>query len=263
VKREAKQFAFMLAGVILGATVLFIVGMEVGRRADVSFLDEGKAGLEGATAALGKTNASASTDYSFFEELESPVEPKKLRKLAPNFANANNTPEVEAGLKKRRDRIDGFNERKLARKKATGEFEADGNHGALSVKRLTRKPIDSDEATEDLVDDAPDDARDLMAKPAEKLRTLSRGLTTASAEPKSHGRAYTLQLGVYRSEDDAERLVDNLRAQGHSPRMTRSTVAGKGEVFRVRMGRFESIAAADQGRSEAALAGHRAMVTPL
>ena len=63
------------------AIVLFVVGMEVGRRADVSFFDRAAENLDGATDALAGGNAAATADYSFFTELDAPVEPRELRKL--------------------------------------------------------------------------------------------------------------------------------------------------------------------------------------
>lgn len=258
-KRQAKQFAFMLAGVILGAAVLFVVGMEVGRRADGAFLDDLSPKDDAARGSVGAA-AAAATEYSFFQQLDSPVEPRKLRKLKRTFANANNSPEVEAKLKERRARVAKFKARKLARRRATGYADVDRDHAARKIKRLTRNPEMASTAGEAPGSD-PKPARDLLANPAESVRTLAR--TVAPAAAQTTDTSYTLQLGVYRSEREAAKLVSKLRAQGHAPRLTHSSVPGKGEIFRVRMGRYQSIAAADQGRSKVALGGHRAMVTPL
>jgi DedD protein len=57
---------------------------------------------------------------------------------------------------------------------------------------------------------------------------------------------FTLQIKSTQSEEDANRFVHRLSAQGYHPFVVAADLPGKGRWYRVRLGRFDSHDAADQ-----------------
>jgi DedD protein len=57
---------------------------------------------------------------------------------------------------------------------------------------------------------------------------------------------FTLQIKSTQSQDDANRFVHKLSAQGYHPFVVTADLPGKGRWYRIRLGKFESHDAADQ-----------------
>ncbi|MCB9567720.1 MAG: SPOR domain-containing protein [Myxococcales bacterium] len=83
--------------------------------------------------------------------------------------------------------------------------------------------------------DAPAEA----SKPAIKEETVMAAGSgeSAEAEPSKAKRAFTLQLKAYASADDAEKMADKLRRNGHEVRVESADVQGR-IWHRVRIGVF-------------------------
>lgn len=73
--------------------------------------------------------------------------------------------------------------------------------------------------------------------------------STPMAPPGTDG-AYTLQVISYESEASAEAFAAGLRTRGHNAFVLRAEVEGRGEVWRVRIGPFDSMGQAQRYRSE-------------
>jgi len=77
------------------------------------------------------------------------------------------------------------------------------------------------------------------AKPAPGVK--AGGPASAQQPRASH---YTLQLKAFKDQKEAETYIEKLKARGHSPSIAASDVPGKGTFYRVRLGRFDDLPAA-------------------
>jgi cell division septation protein DedD len=75
--------------------------------------------------------------------------------------------------------------------------------------------------------------------------------TARVTEParEGHDGEYTLQVISYDSADGAQAFASGLRARGHRAFVMQASVEGRGTMFRVRIGPFESMAEASAYRS--------------
>ena len=80
------------------------------------------------------------------------------------------------------------------------------------------------------------------AAPAKKESTKKK--TKQSIASKSQtipsGKGYTVQVAAFKTDKDADRLVEKLKRDGYAAYRTITKIEGKGIWFRVRVGKFES-----------------------
>jgi len=69
----------------------------------------------------------------------------------------------------------------------------------------------------------------------------------ADDAPKSK---YTLQLSSFQDRAEADAFLSSLKAQGYQAHVTEASVSGKGTFYRVRMGTYRSIEAANDAKAE-------------
>ncbi len=104
------------------------------------------------------------------------------------------------------------------------------------------EPVDDDEAA------APADVADEPAG--------------ASANAKS-GKDWTIQIKAFRARGEAREFMQILTANGHKPYLMTADVEGKGRFYRVRLGQFKTMEAADKKRRAFERAeGFETIVTP-
>lgn len=120
---EAKQIVFMVVGVALCASVVFMIGLQAGSRMEDGSASAGEVVNQALQGGAGLQTAGAAR-FSFFEELRTPATVDAIRKLDSPEGNANNTPELAKKAQKRRD----FE----ARQKAWQEKQGSGE---VAVKR--------------------------------------------------------------------------------------------------------------------------------
>jgi cell division septation protein DedD len=81
-----------------------------------------------------------------------------------------------------------------------------------------------------------------QAAPAKKESTKKK--TKQSIASKSQtitsGKGYTVQVAAYKTEKDADRLVEKLKRDGYAAYRTITKIEGKGIWFRVRVGKYQS-----------------------
>ena len=68
--------------------------------------------------------------------------------------------------------------------------------------------------------------------------------------PEGHDGDYTVQVISYDSPEGAHAFAAGLRARGHRAFVMRADVDGRGTMYRVRIGPFETMAAANQYRRD-------------
>jgi DedD protein len=88
------------------------------------------------------------------------------------------------------------------------------------------------------------------AKPDAKPESKSDAKTE---EPKQR---YTIQLSSFQDRKEAEAFLAQVKAKGYDAKITVAEVAGKGTFYRVRMGSYRSVEAANSAKAELEKAGH-------
>ncbi|MGE3547640.1 MAG: SPOR domain-containing protein, partial [Kofleriaceae bacterium] len=61
---------------------------------------------------------------------------------------------------------------------------------------------------------------------------------------------YTLQLSAFQDKSEAEAFLSSVKASGHEPYITRAEVDGKGTWYRIRLGSYKSMDAANGAKTE-------------
>ena len=93
------------------------------------------------------------------------------------------------------------------------------------------------------------EAKSAAAKPKEPART---GPGSSPAQPKPHtGETYWLQAGAFADEKDAENLKAKIAFTGLEASVKAVDVPGKGTLYRVRLGPYQSLE--DANRNKVAL----------
>ncbi|MCC7534718.1 MAG: SPOR domain-containing protein [Deltaproteobacteria bacterium] len=100
-------------------------------------------------------------------------------------------------------------------------------------------------------------ARAILANDPLVARALPRAIR-GFGPPAPPGRdgVFTLQVSSYNHEQDARRFMEALRTRGHRAFVVRAQIQGRGTVWRVRIGPFETLAAAERYRREFETAEH-------
>jgi DedD protein len=102
-----------------------------------------------------------------------------------------------------------------------------------------RKPKKHDDA-----DAKPDKEKDKPDKPITKPDARAEGRSD-EAKPR-----YTLQLSSFQDKTEADAFLSAMRSAGFQPYLTEADVDGKGTFYRVRLGSFRSLDAANDAKAE-------------
>lgn len=272
---EAKQIAFLLVAMILGAGVVFVVGFQAGVHIDAAEIVDAPLAGGGATARL-PGHGERSERFSFFDELRTPAAPAPIRKLSSPEGNANNTPELAKAAEKRRQREA---RRQEWAKAATKEIDAEPRKKPLAVRSIDRAQDTDRPRVRTIAEHTPDadkvrtldPASEEPAESSPRVRTIEESpkVRTLDAAPSAQVRAvprdgeFTLQFGSYANEGEAERVMQRVRGVGQA-RVVQASGPDGGKVYRVRLGRFDSLEDAHQAQQQVrSKEGVHAFVTPL
>jgi len=108
----------------------------------------------------------------------------------------------------------------------------------------------------------------VATKPTPHSEGTSNGVQNdaphSSAQANSADPGYTIQVKAFRSQKEAAKFLTALKSAGHSPYMLTTEIPGKGMFYRVRLGKFRTLADASQHQSDFEnLEGFKTIVTPL
>lgn len=272
---DVTQVLFMLLGLLLGAGLIFVVGLQVGERLDPSAfslaetLMESGGDTRGALTARGAMKAH-NDDFSFFSDLTAPAPERRRRNLKMPSGNANDPRLAKREARKLR-RLKGqpARARRLARR---GASKAGVRQRATTPRSLSRVG-----AREALGHVAPPSRVDREEAPAavpvqpkvktveqardNALEAMSQGSSASRRAPTAapQGRRFTIEVGSFNNIEAASATLDRLKAQGHSARISLGVRGGE-KVYRVRVGRFGS---RDDAQRRLSSAGLRGSVTSL
>lgn len=223
VSLDGKQVFYLFFGGAVIASLVFVVGVMIGKRLEARAHGERADIAEtlpsDPLAALDMLAAGGQDDLSFPSELRQP------RADAPVSAGAaGKVADADTG------------KAKVDAKAADAKLKADA---AAKLK------LDVEKAKAKAAADAKlkADAR-AMADSKAKATADAKAKAKAKADAKAAGKAkaksgkFTLQLSSFQSESEAEAFYDQLRAAGYKPFISRAEVPGKGTWYRVRLGKY-------------------------
>lgn len=130
-----------------------------------------------------------------------------------------------------------------------------------SAKQVAKQPPKPAQ-TEKRAQAKPIQAKKAPPKPSARPDKKPAAQPVASAAgnvPKGKGR-YTIQVAAVKETGNAERLVAQLRSKGYPAYQVRVDVPGKGALHRIRVGAFDSRAAADRMLAKLKASRHSGMV---
>jgi DedD protein len=147
-----------------------------------------------------------------------------------------NRPEAD---KPRSDKHDGEKKPKKHDDGAAAEGRSDAKPDRSEARRSDAKgdkPVTRPETSADGRPDAKADARP-DAKPDAKAGGEARG-------------RFTLQLSSFQDRSEAEAFLTAIKSAGYQPYLTEADVGGKGTFYRVRLGSYRSLEAANDAKAE-------------
>ena len=228
VSLDGKQVFYLFFGGAVIASLVFVVGVMVGKRL------ESRAHADQATSAeLARHDPLAALDMLAAgggDALSFPNELREARSDAPIEVADPKKPTPSAA------------EKKAEALKAEADAKAKADAAKAEAKALAEKKNADLEAKAKAKAKADADAK---AKAKAKAKAAKK---TASADKKS-GK-FTLQLSSFQSEAEAEAFYNQLRKSGYRPYISRAEVPGKGTWFRVRLGKYADYPAAVAAKSK-------------
>lgn len=251
---DNRQIVSFVIGALVVLGVVFAVGVLVGKQLAVSArpppatqdalaaIDAKEKNREGADSVTGtgELPSAKADNLTYATELtrtpqpgSSPIEPTKpASKPAPNGAALEKpAPEAKAGG--------------VHLERAGG---APAPLAEAAAKPAAEKAVDRPAPTQAERPAEKKERRPSEASPAvdtaKHPESLAAAFEKATSKPSSEGQ-FCLQVSSGTSKDDAEKLVSKLSAKGISAYVVEADPAGKGHVFRVRVGTYSTRDEAD------------------
>lgn len=108
------------------------------------------------------------------------------------------------------------------------------------------KPTEAKPAPAKVEQQEPEKASPKPEKSSEE--TVKSGpITKPDAEPETK---YTLQLSSFQDKTEAEQFLAKVKSSGYSATLTEADVSGKGTFYRIRLGTYRSLQAANEAKAD-------------
>jgi cell division protein FtsN len=287
VSLDGRQIFYLFFGGAVIVGMVFVLGVLVGRRVEArGHLD--RADPQAATDPLAALDRLERSDrLSFHGALtgnEAPTDvekaigelekrrgkgaPEAARAEAKLDAKADAKPEAKVDAKpdakadgKVDAKVDAKPEAKVdAKPEAKTEAKTDAKPDAKLEVRSDAEPVthpDPDRLHADKRSHKHDDADGSRAdRDAKKPRSDATPKHDGSTDARASGDApgdkvrFTLQLSSFQDKSEAESFLGSIKAAGFHPYLTEAEVTGKGTFYRVRLGSYRSLEAANDAKSE-------------
>lgn len=134
--------------------------------------------------------------------------------------------------------------KKVETKTELAKVEAKKTDGAKTDAKAEPKAVTKSEG-----DAKKTDAKTDTAKKAEVAKADVK-TDAKTEESKESKQRFTLQLSSFQDKTEAEAFLSTLKAQGYAAQITQAEVDGKGTFYRVRMGTYRSLEAANTAKSD-------------
>ena len=232
VSLDGRQVFYLFFGGAVIASMVFVLGVMVGRRLESrDHVQAAAATSNDPLAALDMLAAGGNDDLSFPDELSGDMPDAPTTPGVSASVPSDETASVDKAAEKAKA------EKAMAEKAAAEKAAADK---AAADKALTAKAAaEKAKAEKAAAEKAKADARRLASEKA-KAAVAAKAKATAT---KPTGR-FTLQLSSFQSEGEADAFYDQLRSAGYRPYVVRAEVPDKGTWYRVRLGKYPTYDAA-------------------
>jgi cell division septation protein DedD len=265
---DGRQIFFLFFGSAVGACLIFVLGVLIGKRLEARALALSPAPVEDPLAALDQLGEAddANDGLTFHKALTHDKDKKSTEPMAsmpepkPAIA-AKPEPGKADGARADAARVDG----------AKASARVDGNRSdgekpeaaqAAGAKVAVRPEAAKPEANK--IDGARADAAKPTAKPevaaakpaaplpAGKPQVVAAAAAAApgAKKPDPASSRFTLQLSAFPEKSDAEEFMKKIQAAGYKPFLVSSEVPGKGLFYRVRVGDYATRQAALDAKGE-------------
>ncbi len=225
VSLDGRQIFYLFFGGAVIATLVFVLGVMVGRRVESRSVAEAGSPARDPLAALDRLEGS--NELAFPSALRG--DDVTLGSVDANLAGrlkltkenmATGGPEPVDQEKKVAEAA--------AKKAAAAKAAVDKAAQAKVKTSVTAKKDEKKEASAKATRNEKKDAK--AAKPSEE----------AKPAPKAKRRRFTLQVGSFQDKEEADTFFRGLSGGTYDPYMVEADVPGKGKYFRVRVGSYET-----------------------
>jgi DedD protein len=244
VRLDNRQIAWLIIGCAVISAIVFVSGYTIGK-SSVPTAVETMPSLAALPATMNMENGAE-------------VDPAKLAETTPSYT-------YDRVLSKPSPRVEINDPTHLLLANKLAEIENEraetAKADAMDMDLAGPRPVSAIEPANPRAEAPPTDPRIVPEGQATGTRNDARASSASSRKDKS---GYTIQVKAFRSKQEAAKFISALRGAGHAPYMLTSDIPGKGQFYRVRLGRFETLAAASKRQSEFEnLEGFKTIVTPL
>ena len=255
VSLDGRQIFYLFFGGAAIVGLVFVLGVMVGRRVEArGHLD--RAETQTASDPLAALDRLERSDnLSFHGALTGSEAPTDVEKAIEAHAK-----KVEPRPEARPEKLEAKPEKLEAKpEKHDGEkHDGDKHDGDKKPKKHDDKSEHAERADKPEKQDKPDkpvtrpdgkdDHKDREAKADDKPERADKSETKAK---------FTLQLSSFQDKAEAEALLSAVKSAGFQPYLTQAEVTGKGTFYRVRLGNYRSVEAANDAKAELEKAAHK------
>ncbi len=273
VSLDGRQIFYLFFGGAVIVGLVFVLGVMVGRRVEArGHLDQARTKsavdplaaldrLEGSglsfQSALAGSGTSSEVERAIAARADRKAAPLAKQTVKPDPAKLDGEPvKPEPADPKRDKKLDA----KLADAKKS-EQPTDTKAEKLTDKRpelADGKPVTR---PDDLKSDSNPEAKE--AKESKESKEAKESKSEARTEPKPDKKLkkpdgdlaetktrFTLQLSSFQDKHEAEAYLSSVKAAGYAAHLTEAEVSGKGTFYRIRMGTYRSLEAANDAKLE-------------
>ncbi|MCP4447656.1 MAG: hypothetical protein GY811_20305 [Myxococcales bacterium] len=215
VKLDERQVFYLFFGGAVIATLVFVLGVMVGRRVEARAVVESGTTVTDPLAALDRLEGGDGLAF-----------PAALRGDDVSLGS------VDAHLAQRPKPAVGGP--LVAAPKVVSEHEPKPEKAAKPLA-APEPDVGSDPVTEQPPSIAPKPVK--ASKPAKAQEDSDKASTST---PKKSRKRFTLQVGSFQDKDEADTFFRSLQGGSYAPYMVEADVPGKGTYFRVRVGGYTS-----------------------
>ena len=236
VKLDNRQVFFLFFGSAVVACMLFVLGVMVGKRVEArGHVDRAQtATAADPLAALDRLEGSGALT---FQTTLAGTEP--TRDVDKTIAAIEKQHKAEAAA-----------EKKAAKK---DDKKADDKKAEVAKKDTEKKDTEKkadDKKTDDKKAEVAKKDLSVDKKSEDKKADKSEDKSDKKDRKKDDKGRFTLQLSSFQDKGEADAFMSTVKASGFSPYITEAEVDGKGTFYRVRVGSYHSLEAANDAKSE-------------
>jgi len=285
VSLDGRQIFYLFFGGAAIVGLVFVLGVMVGRRVEArGHLD--RAETQTASDPLAALDRLERSDQlSFHGALTGTEAPTDVEKAIGELERRRPAGKPEKKAEAKADKADAKPEAKADKADAKPEAKADkadAKPEAKADKADADKPKsdkhdgdrhdgdkqDSDKKPKKHDDKADKSERsdksdkaergDKTDKPVTRPDAHSEARSDGDAKPSEAKTKFTLQLSSFQDKAEAEAFLSSMKSAGLQPYLTQAEVSGKGTFYRVRLGSYRSVEAANDAKAEYDKTGRKA-----